>query len=789
MYELSDPVSRRKALAMIGTGGVLFATSASRAVAQPNVPAASGPVKQFSTAQELKTSAPPADGEFAQTAGYFTPGDGGGAIYRIERRSNETEPNDGDILGLRNNRVALLQESESVNYTMFGAIGDGENDDGVQIRRAHAYASRENIPVVNLSGEFWIKESYNIAITTNVHWGKTIFHIDERFNRKDAPRFSVRGDHPRQNIEFSAEEKAEFLKKLKPGVKIIPELAPYAGCLISISDNNDRIGIRAGANYSKRGWAREELFYVEVEGRIIGDIAWEFTDYTSLTATPCNDNYLTIEGGGFYFSGDVPGDKYDGYYHHGISITRSRTIIRNQWMGLEKGKSDISMQARRGFYVFSRVYDVTLENIRAIPWEQNRADKSRVVAAGTYGIGGARMLKCTFRNLIAEGGNVAWGVFGTNLNKDFRLENCRLNRVDVHFHCWNLHIVDCSIGFRGISVTGGGNLLIENTERHGNHFLNLRRDYGAKWDGDIRLNGCKLKPTSNGVVSIIYQRPANFDYQYPIGVARSIQITDLTVDYSAAPNSTATCWLINTVNFSKTNNGDRLFYPDFAEFRNIRVVGREKGIRLFELPAPGDFEINRKGSYDGVQLRANSRLIFDNIQLEELHPENPDDASNAHLRLGGASKIEYADEHALYPQIEFKNCENLNVYLGHVIASATFENCSINTIFAPELRGELAFRDCRIQPKIKNSGESLWSVDSELGTRFTNCTLHIPEIDGNASPDEIDKLSFVEINKTVKHYHLNTALGNDLLNHLREADTELAPEFIEKLKAHHALEK
>ena len=102
-------------------------------------------------------------------------------------------------------------------------------------------------------------------------------------------------------------------------------------------------------------------------------------------------------------------------------------------------------------------------------------------------------------------GWVAWGVFGTNLNKNFRVENCRLNRIDVHFHCWNLYIRDCDIGFKGISVTGGGNLFVDNTTRHGNSFISFRRDYGAKWDGGIRLRGCTLRPTSNGTVSVLSQ--------------------------------------------------------------------------------------------------------------------------------------------------------------------------------------------------------------------------------------------------------------------------------------------
>ena len=228
-----------------------------------------------------------------------------------------------------------------------------------------------------------------------------------------------------------------------------------------------------------------------------------FRDFTSVTATPCNDNYLIIEGGGFYFSGDTPEGSSPGYHHHGFAVQRSRTIIRQQWMGLERGRADTSLEPRKGFYALSGVYDVTLENIRCMPWEKNRVEPATPVLHGTYGIGGARMLACTFRNLTAEAGWVAWGVFGTNLNKDFRIEGCRLNRIDVHFHCWNLYIRDCTIGFKGISVTGGGDLVIENTTRDGNVFVNFRRDYGSRWDGHIRISGCTLRPSGDGMAAML----------------------------------------------------------------------------------------------------------------------------------------------------------------------------------------------------------------------------------------------------------------------------------------------
>ena len=581
--------------------------------------------------------------------------------------------------------------------------------------------------------------------------------------------------------------KAALLEKIRPGIQIIPELASYAGYLITVVDEEDRIGIRAG-NYSKKGWAREELFYVEEEGRIIGDIAWEFKNFTSVTATPVNDNYLVIEGGGFYFSGDSAVGGSTGYHQHGISVQRSRCIIREQWMGLERGGRDVSMEPRRGFYVLSGVYDVTLENIRAMPWEKNRIDESEVLKAGTYGIGGARMLNCTFRNLTVEGGWVAWGVFGTNLNKNFRVENCRLNRIDVHFHCWNLYISNCTIGFKGISVTGGGDLFIDNTTLHGTNFVSFRPDYGAKWDGHVRIRGCTFKPSGDQRVAVLVYRPHNFDYQYPIGYARTVTIEDMIIDYGAAPESTAPCWLMQTVPFSRTDNGTRLFFPHRIEFRNITVEGREQGVRLIHIPDPGSYDLGRNGGYDGSRLDTNASIVCDNVQLEKLTTDGPNDTDQTHLLIGGETSVDYADPLALYPKIRFTDCENVSVYLGNCIARVFFERCTVNTVRAPDLHGELMFSDCRLQPDVKREPAEFYTVKSSLGTRFTNCTVHAPIVDGVAVPEAVDRIGFLEINKSVRHYHLNTTLGNDVLDYLKGTGRTLSPDFVARLKSHHELE-
>jgi hypothetical protein len=738
---------------------------------------------RYTTIQTMKSAEYLAEGSWAETVGFHSPGDGGGALYRV---GTSGEADGASRIALDNGLCAALVENEAVNYRMFGAVSDGEQDDGVQIKCAHEYANNHGIPVINLSGEFWIKQTNDIPITTNVNWGQTTFHIDEKENSKTAPRFVVQNDRPTITVELDEGLKEVLLEKIRPGVQIIPELAKYAGHLISVEDADDRIGIRAG-NYSKAGWAREELFYVEEEGRIVGDIAWRFKDFTSVTAKPCSDSYLIVEGGGFYFSGDNPADGDQGYHHHGIVVERSRTIIRQQWMGLETGRSDDSMEPRRGFYVLNGVYDVTLENIRAMPWEKNRVEEGRVLRAGTYGIGGARMLNCKFRNLTAEGGWVAWGVFGTNLNKNFRVEDCRLNRIDVHFHCWNLYISNCTIGFKGISVTGGGDLFIDNTVRHGTTFVSFRPDYGAKWDGHVRIRGCTFKPSGDQTTAVLSYRPQDFDYQYSIGYARSITIEDMLIDYDAAPESVAPCWLMQTVPFSKTSDGTRLFFPNRITFRNVAVEGREQGVRLFYVPSPGQYDMRKTGAYDGGQLVPNCDIVCDSVDLEDLQPENPQDRENVHLLIGGDDTT-YIDSSALYARVRFTNCNNVCASFGDAMVSAFFDRCTVNVLHAPGMRGELVLDDCHLRPSVRQSYGDFYAVDTTVGTRFTNCTVHAPIVDGTVEPGMVDATGFVEINGSVKHYHLNTALGNEVLKHCEESGMALSPEFISKLKSHHALE-
>lgn len=770
--------SRRAMLTALGTTA-LAAGSAHQALSSGNKPLRPADVRTVPAFSSLTADKSLRAGMFIQTLGYFQPGDSGAAAYEITGDSGKTS-----ALPVGNGLFAVLLPAVGcVNYRMFGARSDGRSDDGIAIKHAHLFANEFGLPVLNLAGEFWIRETRLIPVTTNVNWGNTVFHLDESFNSPREAHFVVLPRQASSEISLSAGLKAGLIQKLKPGVKFLPELAAYRNCLVIVKDENDRVGRRYGPDYNPRGWAREEFFYVEEHGRIIGDMAWTFSDYTHLTAYPCDEGYLTIEGGTFLVSGDNPGKIGGPYHQEGIAVRRSRTIIRNQWVGLEKGKDDVSDTPRGGFYNFSCVYDILLENIRLIPWEKDRPGTDRDLKAGTYGIGGSRVLCGTFRNITAEGSPIHWGVFGTNLFKNFRIESCRLNRVDVHFHGWNIAIKDSEIGQKGLTLTGGGELVIENTRVFNNVFLNFRQDYGARWDGPISIVNCRVMIQTNSPAAIISMLPGDFDYKYPIVLGQQIVVSDFT--FVSLPEwNDARYSLIRLPKFSNSKEGGRLVFPQRMAFSHVIVQGRERGLQLLDLPDVSSFLTgSRRGGMTNGVLQTNCTIHFEDIVLDH-DPEAP----NLYLGLPGP----YADANSLYPYLSVVNCAHLKLKLDDVQASVFIKGTEIEQLEAGKtenFKGKISFENCNFRfLQGPENDEAPGMIRANTGISFTNCEINIPLLNGLPAPELLEKIDFLKINGPVRHNHLNTRLGADLLAHLSAGKIKLKKEFIGMLRSHHELE-
>ena len=113
------------------------------------------------------------------------------------------------------------------------------------------------------------------------------------------------------------------------------------------------------------------------------------------------------------------------------------------------------------------------------------------VPAGTPGAQ-LSMTATAFGNINFK---VYWGLGGANYTKNMQFIGSTMSRFDAHAGLMNGKIINSSVNT--ISLVGGGNMLIENSNiigenpNKGDSLFGMRGDYGSPWDGKITLKGVR----------------------------------------------------------------------------------------------------------------------------------------------------------------------------------------------------------------------------------------------------------------------------------------------------------
>lgn len=392
-----------------------------------------------------------------------------------------------------------------------------------------------------------------INIQTNTNWNNANIVIhDEDIMDKDTRNYAIfQITSGMNNVIINDSEVLKNIKVNRQTTKI-EELAGYGECLCIVYNADKKQYIRSGENQNS-GASQEELFKIDNEGNILNEIQWDFENITSIRLIKIPKETITIENANFItIFPETDYEQESGYFNRNIICNRSNTIIQN--INHSVNNTDRIAGPYYGFVRTSYVTDVVLRNSNLYSHKYNQKSNYDLIIENSTNIEIDNVKSNDIEDIYR------WGITGTNYTKDITYRNCILNRIDAHCGVHNLTVENSTVGIKGFTLTGSGNLNLKNATRlGGTSFIELRADYGSTWDGNINIEDCIYVPTnSNQIVrfAVTYDDNEPHDYGYDLYLP-NINISNLKIEDENNTNNSGEYYIFNNAkDRTGTENGD-----------------------------------------------------------------------------------------------------------------------------------------------------------------------------------------------------------------------------------------
>ena len=354
---------------------------------------------------------------------------------------------------------------------------------------------------------------------------------------------------------------------------------------------------------------QEESIIVDKDGKIdpLSTIQWDWNQITEIQKSYIDDKQLTVKGG--KFTTKVNTMWSSGYIYRGISVQRSNVLLEGVEHYLTGEEAEYTKDSfgysslfnrddvfprygapYQGFFRLDHCAYVTLKDCvfsnrhrvfykykpSTKEWRNDSSTASYDFYAeycvgitldgckssktidyepdyvkGLLGIGPkvAPVYDVNDDGIVGISDDLRWGVTGTNYCKSLVVQNgCEINRIDAHKGTFGLSVTDSTLGHYGVAVVGFGDLKIENSKIYSKYLVNLRRDFGSAWYGDVEINNVYWNIGTQYSPSIIFasylpdkgygydtidsgkKYPNGEPYLYYSQLPTNITISNLTID-------------------------------------------------------------------------------------------------------------------------------------------------------------------------------------------------------------------------------------------------------------------
>lgn len=601
----------------------------------------------YDSVEKMKADTSLKVGDMAITLGYYNVNDGGGAEYIIDDTLTEyVGYSDHSITNKLFAKMCL--RNKIVNYKQFGAKGDGIANDFMQVYYTHKYAN-ENRCVVDTEGRYRLENNkiYKIKVTTSCNWRDTEFILVPN-GEKDFT-IDITSNMPLKTLKSAELETLKSLINSKE--KDFSPLSFYKNHYLFVRENTIEI-TRASFNSNIY---KTDFFVIDDKCTKIGTSHNTYTNIEYAYAYEISKDYTVIDGGTFYCEDSYP--SATGYRAIGLHTKDcSKVIIKNIKVDLS---GITTVNELSGFFYTSRCYDFKLENadifVKTGVGEEN----------GSYGIGADACLKYTLENVKSMMDDDSWGVMGTNYMEDVFVNRCTINRIDVHYRCQNLTILNSNIGRKGVRVTGGGKLVVRDTIFNGYSAIGLRSDYGGFWKGDITIDNCTVNLpggmdsslSSGFLIEASLDPKHNYNYKEKFSLfGDKITIKDVIINDlsdNIIPYTIFGSGAINTP--SSTVSSFKM--PEHIHIDRLIRAGRR--INLFYISSCFSRHATMDKQGDGAKnftFTPNAEFHISNVDFGKTKNQE-----SIFYNFDNKSNYDGYSSHSYYPKMVFNNCVGVSI--------------------------------------------------------------------------------------------------------------------------------
>lgn len=561
-----------------------------------------------------------------------------------------------------------------VSYEEFGAKGDGVTDDFQAILSAHTYANAHGIPVkAEAEKVYYVKNiTQAIPVKTDVDWNGSKFIIDDSDNPLNNWLFDIANDE-------AAFDATGLISSLTKG-QLKCNITGYGNIIAKVENSNKKDFIRTGGN-ADSGQNRREFIRIDDAGNIMDEIYFPFTNITSLTVKKIEESTITIKNGEFETIVNTI-DSYN-YYKRGILVERSNVIIDNINHTITGEDDTLTSSPYDGFIHTDFCFNIHIKNCCLSGHKTFYTAES--VAKGSYDLNNYGTIGLYYDNIQQINSFATrWAIHGSNYCRNMHFNNCKLANIDAHRGVNNVYINNCYLGDRAIAMIGFGELNITNSSVQSYHFMRLREDFGAWFDGTITIKNSVLINNENRVATLIQAtgHDATHDYGYTCYLPKiNIEDFKFRIAYSQS-NAILSLTEPSSVDYGAdyaTNAGNNV-YPqvlkgDSFNLKNINVectipYSVTSAINLFRF----EFEkiyVEKTGScvdkstntsQINTEFNSNFKINLDNVEMTRVGATPTYSATRCSLWSSGTFETltgNLTGTHRPIMKINIANCKKL----------------------------------------------------------------------------------------------------------------------------------